>query len=72
MTPSRIEEKKPDQIIWWLMVTAFSILILGGAAWATNINNKVEKIAGIEINLQYIRDDILSIKDMIRVELKNQ
>lgn len=67
-----VQDKKGDQIIWWLMITAVSVIILGGAAWATSINAKVEKIATLEINIQYIQTDVSTIKDMIQVAIKNQ
>ena len=60
------ERRKSDKLIWYLMVTSMSILILGGGAWARSINAKVEKIAGMEVNLGYIREDIADIKNIIQ------
>lgn len=60
------QNNKGDQIIWYLMITAFSILILGGGAWATNINSKIERIATLELNIQYIQSDLSEIKQIIK------
>lgn len=64
------QQDKGDQLIWWLMMTAVSILIIGGGAWAANINSKVERIAALEINVQYIQTDIGEIKKLIQIFLK--
>ena len=61
---------KSDQIIWYAMITAISIIILGGGAWAPSINLKVEKIAGMEANLDYIRQDMSQIKELIKQYLR--
>lgn len=61
---------KSDQIIWYVMITAISIIILGGGAWATSINSKVEKIASMESNIQYIQNDIADIKSLIKLFVK--
>jgi hypothetical protein len=66
------QDKKGDQIIWWLMITFASIITLGGAAWATSINSKVEKIATLEVNIQYIQTDVSTIKEMIQLAIRNQ
>ncbi len=54
-------ENKSDKIIWQIMMGASGIVLLGAIAWANNINNKVEKIAGMEVNIQYIQTDIARI-----------
>ena len=59
------ERRKSDSIIWYLMVTAMSIIILGGGAWATNINAKVDKIASMESSIIYIQNDVSEIKHLI-------
>ena len=64
------ERRKTDNLIWYFMVTAIAIIILGGGAWATNINTKVEKIAGLEVNILYIQRDISSIKDLLFESIK--
>lgn len=56
---------KADKIIWYVMITAISVIILGGGAWATSINAKVDRIAGMEANIQYIQNDISDIKRLI-------
>ena len=64
------ERRKSDPLVWWLMITFASIIIVGGGAWANAINSKVEKIAPMEANIQYIQNDVKSIKDMISEALK--
>ena len=59
------DRRKTDNLIWYFMVTAIAIIILGGGAWANNINAKVEKIAGLEVNILYIQKDISSIKNLL-------
>lgn len=63
---------KPDQIIWWLMITFASIIIIGGGAWASNITTKVDKITGIEYDISYIKNDVNELKDIIIKEIKKQ
>lgn len=58
-------ETKSDKIIWWIMVTVVSGVILTAGSWARDINTKVEKIASMELNIQYMREDISLIKDII-------
>ena len=60
------ERRKADKIIWWLMITFSSIIIVGGGAWASMINTKVDKIASLEANVQNIQSDISSIKLMFQ------
>ena len=60
------DRRKTDELIWYLMVTAMSIIIIGGGAWATEINRKVERIASLEINVQYIQNDLSDIKSLIK------
>ncbi len=62
----RGERRKSDNLIWYLMVTSMGVLIIGGGAWASSINAKVDKIAALELNIQYIQSDISSIKDMVK------
>lgn len=59
-------ERKADKIIWWVMGTSASVMIIVGSAWANSINNKVDKIAALEVNVQYIKSDINDIKGMIK------
>lgn len=63
---------KPDQIIWWLMITFASIIIVGGGAWANNMTIKVDKISGIEADVNYIKDDVNELKRIILKEIKKQ
>lgn len=63
-------ERKDDKIIWYVMITSISIIILGGGAWATSINTRVEKIASMEANIQYIQNDISDIKSLIKSFIK--
>ena len=65
-------EPKADNLIWWLMISFFGIIILGGGAWATNINSKVDKIAGLEANIQYIQKDLSEIKQILQIVVKNR
>lgn len=59
-------ERKVDKLIWYFMATSMSILIIGGGAWATSINSKVEKISALEVNVQYIQTDLKDIKGLIK------
>ena len=52
------------------MVTFCGIIIIGGSAWANSINAKVEKIASMEVNIQFIQSDVKDIKDIIKVAIK--
>lgn len=61
---------KPDQIIWWLMITFASVIIVGGGAWANSISNKVEKIISIETDISYIKNDVNELKKIIIREIK--
>lgn len=56
------ERRKTDKLIWWMLTGAFSVIILGGGAWASNINTKVEKIANLETSVMFMRQDISDIK----------
>lgn len=62
--------RKSDPLVWWLMITFASVIIIGGGAWATSINAKVERIAPMEMNIQYIQSDVASIKTMIQEAIK--
>ena len=59
-----------QQIVWYFMATAISIIIIGGSAWATSINAKVERIASLEANVNYIQKDISEIKTIIKEVFK--
>lgn len=59
-----------NQIVWYLMVTAIGVIIIGGSAWATSINQKVDKIAKLETNIDYIQKDISEIKTIIKEVFK--
>lgn len=57
---------KINDFEFWLVTGGLSVIVLGGGgAWATSINSKVEKIAGMEVNIQYMQRDISDIKEMI-------
>ena len=64
------ERRKSDKLIWYLMVTSMGIIILGGGTWASSINAKVDKIAGMEFTIQYIQKDISEIKDIFKDYVK--
>ena len=66
------DRRKSDPLVWWLMITFAGILIIGGGAWATSINSKVERIEPMEMNIQYIQNDVSSIKEMIQTALKKE
>ena len=59
-------ENKSDKVIWWLMITFASVIIVGGGAWATDMTQKVEKIGRLEVNIQYIQNDLSQIKNIIQ------
>lgn len=63
---------KADKLLWWIVGVLLSVIILGGTAWATAINAKVEKIASMETNIQYIQSDVKDIKEIIKGVLKNK
>ena len=65
-----MNDRKSDPLVWWLMITFSGVIIIGGGAWATSINSKVDKIAPMEVNIQYIQNDVSSIKKMIEQVLK--
>ena len=60
-------EQKADKVIWYLMTVLMGVLILGGGAWATSINAKVEKIAKLEVSVSYMQKDLSEIKDIIKL-----
>ena len=66
------ERRKTDKLIWYFMVTAMSIIIIGGGAWATNINEKIDKVESLEVNVQYIQRDISDIKQVIMSVMKRR
>ena len=66
------QRREDDRIVWYLMSTAMGILIIGGGAWANSINQKVDKIASLEVNIQYIQSDISDIKQIIKNALKEK
>ena len=59
-----------NDLVWYLMTFAMGILLIGGGAWANSINSKVEKIAALEVNIQYIQSDVSDIKQIIKNALK--
>ncbi len=59
-------ESKTDRVIWYFMVTSMSILIIGGGAWASRVDSNMDKIVGLESNVQHIQSDIKEIKDIVR------
>ncbi len=65
-----MSDSKSDKIIWWIMVTAVAFLISGATAWAYNINMKVDKIAGLEVNVQNIQENVKDIKSIIQIYLR--
>lgn len=48
------------------MITFASVIIVGGGAWATDMTQKVEKIGRLEVNIQYIQNDLSQIKNIIQ------
>ena len=64
------ERRKSDKLIWYLMTLSMGIIILGGGTWASSINAKVDKIAGLELTIQYIQKDISEIKGIFKDYLK--
>ena len=66
------DRRKTDKLIWYFMITAVSIIIIGGGAWASNINIKVDKIAGLEVNIQYIKEDISLIRKLLYETIKKR
>lgn len=62
--------EETDKIIWYMMSGAMAIVILIGSAWAKNVNDKIEKIATMETNIQYIQQDISSIKGLMQNYIK--
>lgn len=63
---------KNQNLVWYLMTVFMGILILGGGAWANSINTKVEKIASMEANIQYIQRDISDIKQIIETATRGK
>ncbi len=39
-----VDRRMDNKLVWYLMVTSMSIIILGGGTWAATINMKVDKI----------------------------
>ena len=71
MTDERREVmRKTDKLIWTILCGACAIIILGGGAWTNSINSKVDKIASLESNIQYIQKDIAEIKNLIKESTK--
>lgn len=66
------DRRKTDKVIWWMMTTFMGIIILGGGAWCGEVNNKMEKIASLEVNIQYIKSDVSEIKDVIKTAIKER
>ena len=63
-----------NDIVWYLMTFAMGVLLLGGGAWANSINQKVEKIASLEVKIGFIQEDISDIKNLVKhaLSLKEQ
>jgi len=59
------EEKKADGLIWYLMTVLVSVLIMAGAAWAANVNKKMDTIVGLETKVEIISNDIAAIKNLM-------
>lgn len=66
------ERRMENKIVWYLMVTAMSVIILGGGTWANKIEQKVDKIAGLEANVQYIQSDVADIKNIIKTAIREK
>ncbi len=64
------KERKADNLIWYLMATAISVLVLTGGSWAMNVNAKMDKVLTLEANVQAIQNDIAAIKNLIISALK--
>lgn len=62
--------RRENDLVWWLMITFCSVIVLGGGAWATNMNEKVniniEKVAKMETSISYMQGDIREIKDLFK------
>jgi len=67
-------DRRHNDLVWWLMVTFCSVVVLGGGAWATTINTKVDdninKVAKIETSIAYMQSDIREIKDLFKEYLQ--
>lgn len=73
----RRREPKADNIIWWLMVTFLSVILIGGGAWCTNIwvhitkieetlSIKSERMATLEANVIFIVSQLSEIKERLK------
>lgn len=69
-------DRKVDQLIWWLMITFCSIILLGGGAWAKSVNKKIERLTTLESDVSVIKNDLTTIKELlsayISLELKEK
>lgn len=65
-------DNKSDKVIWWLMITFAGILIIGGGAWATDVTQKVNKIYSVEKDIDYIKESIKDIKNILLSVRKKQ
>jgi hypothetical protein len=66
------QNSKADQIVWWIVGVLLSIILIGGSAWANSINAKVEEIATLRVNIQYIQADIKDIKEIIKLAVRGK
>lgn len=65
-------EVKADNIVWWLMITFMGVILLGGGAWATHINSKVEEIAAIKTNVALMQKDVADIKELFKSAIRRE
>ena len=59
-------ERQIDSLVLKGLGLAVSIIMLGGGAWATSINNEVRKISGMETTINFIQRDISDIRGMVQ------
>jgi len=71
-SPVSQQNSKADQIVWWIVGVLLSIILIGGSAWANSINAKVEEIATLRVNIQYIQADIKDIKEIIKLAVRGK
>jgi hypothetical protein len=66
---------------WPIITLCLSAVFFSGGAWSdiqsvkqsiADMKPKVEKVAGMEVSIQYMQQDISEIKDIIKGYVKNQ
>lgn len=56
MTESSVGRNGSHRIVWWLLGTATTVILAGGAAWAANVNARLTQIE----NMQAARNERLA------------